>query len=344
VLDGNTLVTASVSYNASTHTATITPVSALENSKTYTISVVGGYPGVKDLAGNALLQTFSSTFTTEEQAPPPKPDTTPPTITGFNPANGTSNVAITAAPQITFSEALNASTVNSSTVRLLDGSTPVAATVSYNASNFTATITPAAALSNSKTYTISVLGGSSGVKDAAGNALAQTATSTFTTIAAAVNTSSLWPNSTTPSITDSGESASLELGIRFTANTSGYITGIRFYKSAGNTGTHTAHLWTSSGQLLATATFTSETATGWQEVTFASPVAITAGTTYVASYFAPNGHFAVDRKYFRRSYTNGPLTVPASGGVFSYGSSSSFPNSSYQYSNYWVDVVFATGI
>ena len=61
----------------------------------------------------------------------------------------------------------------------------------------------------------------------------------------------------------------------------GYITGIRFYKGSGNTGTHVGHLWTSTGTLLATATFSNETASGWQQVNFATPVAITAGTTYV---------------------------------------------------------------
>ena len=130
--------------------------------------------------------------------------------------------------------------------------------------------------------------------------MAQTATSSFTTIAATDNESSLWSNATTPPVVDVGDPDALELGVKFTANTDGYLTGLRFYKSAANTGPHTANLWTSSGQLLATATFTNETASGWQEVTFASPVSITAGTTYVASYFAPNGHFAVARKLLQR--------------------------------------------
>jgi hypothetical protein len=187
------------------------------------------------------------------------------------------------------------------------------------------------------------LGGSNGVKDVAGNALAQTATSNFTTAAVTASTSSLWSNTTTPSTVDVGQAESLELGVKFTASTSGYITGIRFYKSAANTGTHTGSLWSSSGQRLATATFTNETASGWQTVTFATPIAVTAGTTYVASYFAPNGHFSVNRNYFPSAYSNGPLTVPANGGVFIYGSASVFPNLSYQNSNYWVDVHFTTG-
>jgi hypothetical protein len=143
-----------------------------------------------------------------------------------------------------------------------------------------------------------------------------------------------------PSITSVNEPQSLELGVRFTANEDGYITSVRFYKGQGNTGTHIGNLWTSTGQLLATATFTNETGSGWQQVNFASPVAITAGTTYVASYFAPNGNFSVDRAYFDEQYSNGPLNVQASGGVFNYGNTSAFPNQTFNDSNYWVDVVF----
>ena len=74
----------------------------------------------------------------------------------------------------------------------------------------------------------------------------------------------------------------------------GYITGIRFYKASANTGTHIGNLWTSAGQLLASATFTNETASGWQQVNFSQPVPVTKNTTYVASYFAPNGHYSQD--------------------------------------------------
>ncbi len=71
-------------------------------------------------------------------------------------------------------------------------------------------------------------------------------------------------------------------------------------------------------------------------------MAITAGVTYVASYYAPNGHFSVDRSYFSSSYNSGSLHVPVSGGVFRYGSSSGFPSQTYSNSNYWVDVVMTS--
>ncbi len=180
------------------------------------------------------------------------------------------------------------------------------------------------------------------MKDTAGNALVSNVTSSFTTINTSAAPVSLWTNSTTPTTVDSGDGSSIELGVRFQANADGFITGLRFYKSAANTGTHTASLWTSTGQLLATATFTGETASGWQQVNFATPVAITAGTTYVASYHTTSGHYAVNRNYFASAFTSGPFTVPANGGVFLYGAGG-FPNQSYQSSNYWVDVLFAAG-
>jgi hypothetical protein len=79
--------------------------------------------------------------------------------------------------------------------------------------------------------------------------------------------------------------------MQFVTSQSGAITGIRYCKGAGDTGEHTGSLWTSNGTLPATATFTNETSSGWQTVTFGSPVTVTAGTTYLASYHS-NGRYA----------------------------------------------------
>ena len=65
-------------------------------------------------------------------------------------------------------------------------------------------------------------------------------------------------------------------------------------------------MWSASGTRLATATFTSETPSGWQEVTFDPPVAILANTTYVASYFAPFGHYSYDSYYFDNRVVDSP--------------------------------------
>ena len=156
----------------------------------------------------------------------------------------------------------------------------------------------------------------------------------------------IWPSTTTPGNTDAGSYSPLELGVQFRADTSGYITGIRFYKSAANTGMHVGNLWSSSGALLASATFTAETASGWQQVNFSSPVAIAANTVYVASYHSNVGHFAMDQGYFATSgVDNTPLHASANGGgsangVYAFGSTSVFPVTTYSSSNFWVDVVF----
>ena len=104
--------------------------------------------------------------------------------------------------------------------------------------------------------------------------------------------------------------------MKFHAASNGTISGIRFYKEPDNTGTHTGTLWTSSGTLLATGTFTSESSTGWEELDFATPVPVTAGTTYVASYYASGGHYAFTQGGLASGVTSGALTALANGGVF----------------------------
>jgi hypothetical protein len=72
---------------------------------------------------------------------------------------------------------------------------------------------------------------------------------------------------------------------------------------------------------------------------------VAANTTYVVSYFAPNGHYAADDTFFTTGVDSVPLHALANGvdggnGVYRYGSTGGFPNSTWQSSNYWVDVVF----
>src|SRR5262249_14511677 len=117
---------------------------------------------------------------------------------------------------------------------------------------------------------------------------------------------SIWSSAATPALIDDGDPNAVELGVRFRSDVSGFITGVRFYKSAANTGTHVGNLWTNAGALLATATFTGESASGWQQVNFASPVAISAGTTYIASYFTPRGHYSGDTGFFATSGVDNP--------------------------------------
>ena len=160
------------------------------------------------------------------------------------------------------------------------------------------------------------------------------------------STYTIWPATTVPTLVDGGADSPVELGVKFRSDTSGYVKGIRFYKASTNTGTHVANLWSSTGTKLATATFAGETASGWQQVDFATPVAITANTVYVASYHVNSGHYSGDLNYFlSQGVDNPPLHALANGvsggnGVYAYGATSAFPNLTWNAANYWVDVVF----
>ena len=99
----------------------------------------------------------------------------------------------------------------------------------------------------------------------------------------------------TPDVNDSG---SVVPGVKFSSTSAGKVRGVRFYKAAANKGTHAVGLWGSTGTLLAQATVSGETTSGWQEANFASPVSISASTTYVAGYLAPKGHYSANSQGF----------------------------------------------
>ncbi|WZF20529.1 DUF4082 domain-containing protein [Nostoc sp. UHCC 0302] len=274
-------------------------------------------------------------------------DTTPPTVTTKSPNGGATGVSTATSVTATFSEAMDSATINTNTFELRNSSNAlVLATVSYNTTNRTATLTPNSPLANSTTYTATAKGGSTGLKDLAGNALTANLTWSFTT-AATASSSTIWSPATTPTLLADSDTSAVELGVKFRSDVSGFITGIRFYKSTTNTGDHVGTLWSSNGTQLATAAFTSETASGWQQVNFTTPVAITANTTYIASYHTNVGRYSVDEGYFASTAVDNPplhaLSNGSSGGngVYKYSAVSAFPNSTFSSSNYWVDIVFS---
>ena len=160
-------------------------------------------------------------------------------------------------------------------------------------------------------------------------------------VVAPFTTEGLFTSSQTPAVLSDPDPAQVNLGVKFVVSESGSIAGLKYYRGTGDTGTHTGSLWSSTGQLLATATFAAETASGWQSVNFSSPVTITAGTTYVASYHS-NGHYAATGNFFGATYTNGSLTTPGpAAGVYTYGAGNLFPTTTSD-ANYWVDVLFVS--
>jgi Domain of unknown function (DUF4082)/Bacterial Ig-like domain/Bacterial Ig domain len=263
-----------------------------------------------------------------------------PAVTSANPLNGQTSVPSTSTVSFTFNEAVQPSSISFSLTNAAGNSVPGA--VSYNSSTNTATFTPSSALSNGMTYTGTV----SNATGANGNQMVAPFSWSFGTARATAPPGqcpcSIWPDSTLPATPDANDINAINLGMKFTASSNGYITGIRFYKGPTNTGAHVGSLWTSTGTLLGQVTFSNESAAGWQQANFSASIPVTAGTTYVASYLAPNGEYATQGQGLSSSVTYGPLTALASGGVYTYGTSSTMPTNVYNANNYFVDVVFST--
>ena len=271
-------------------------------------------------------------------------DTAPPTVTSVSPASGATGVTQATTVTAVFSEPISQATISTSTFSLKDASNvSVPAVLTYNGATNTAVLTPSTPLVAGVTYTATVTGGASGVKDFAGNPLSVDYSWSFNTISPSTPFS-IWSNLSIPAVVTENDPNQVELGVKFQSSLAGYITGLKFYKGPANTGQHVGHLWTKTGTLLASVTFTNESASGWQQMMFSSPVPITANTTYVASYHT-SGYYSADSQYFATNgVINFPLQALANGadgpnGVYLYGAGG-FPNQTWNSCNYWVDVVF----
>jgi len=111
----------------------------------------------------------------------------------------------------------------------------------------------------------------------------------------------------TPSSPLSNDGQAIELGVKFRSSAAGSITGVRFYKTAGNSGTHTE-------------SYIPQPVPGWrrqyyrrncfrlQQVSFSTPVNVTANTTYIAAYHSGGGGFTGTQGYFNTAVVNSPLT------------------------------------
>ena len=259
-----------------------------------------------------------------------------PTVASSSPSDTATNVNVNATVSATLTGLVQAGTAK---LVVKDGSGgTVAGATAWNATTRTVTFTPGGALLVGAVYTATV----SGATALSGSQMSPYNFS-FNVAGVTACPCTLFDSSAVPGITDSGDPSSVELGVSFKPSADGQITGVRFYKSVQNTGTHTGSLWSATGSLLATGTFTGESASGWQNLVFPGPVAVSGGTTYIASYFAASGHYAATSQFFASAWTNGPLTAAAGNGVYRYGSSSGFPTGSYGATNYWVDPIFKTG-
>jgi len=169
--NGATPVTGVVSYSAKT--MVFNPDVNLSVNTQYTATIT---TAVKDLAGNALAVAKVWSFTTATVL-----DTTAPTVASIVPNTDATNVSTNQSISATFSEALDSTTVTTTTFSLAttSGSTPVTGTVSYSGN--TMVFKPNANLSSGTSYTATI---TTAVKDLAGNALAIAKVWSFATVTA----------------------------------------------------------------------------------------------------------------------------------------------------------------
>jgi hypothetical protein len=169
---GTTPVTGVVTYAGST--ATFTPASALALNTLYTATIT---TGAQDTFGNALASNFVWTFMTSTTA------CAAPTVISVAPPNIATGICPNTLVTATFSQAMQASTINTTTFTLTGpGLTAVPGTVTYVASSDVATFTPTNPLALDTLYTASI---TTGAEDLAGDPLASDYVWTFTTSATA---------------------------------------------------------------------------------------------------------------------------------------------------------------
>ncbi len=160
----NKTVTATVSYNDSNHTATLTPSGPLAAGVTYTATI----SGVKDAAGSIMTAPVSWSFTITA---------TVPTVISHTPASGATGVVHRTTVTATFDESVLGSSITTSNFVLKSSNNKtVKATVRYTRSTHRATLTPSAPLAAGVTYIATI----SGVKDAAGNMMTAPVSWSFT--------------------------------------------------------------------------------------------------------------------------------------------------------------------
>ncbi|MDO5862965.1 MULTISPECIES: DUF4082 domain-containing protein [Paenarthrobacter] len=298
------------------------PLRAASDAGAYTYS--GDFPGARSTA-SYLVDVIVMV---------PPPAFTP---TGQSPHPGASSVPLDSQLSAVLSEPAEASSV-SLTVKDADGATVPGAT-SYDTGTRKATFTPAAPLAAGTSYTATV------TATAVSRQPLSNASWTFATVPAPRTPGTcpctLYQDTVTPGTPEANDGVPLSLGVRFASDTAGQVTGVRFYKAAGNTGTHTGSVYTTGGQLLATVTFTNETSVGWQTATFSQPVEITANTEYVVAYKAPAGTYSYTPAGFGDGFASGPLRTAPDSGAFSY--SADFPGTAST-ASYLVDLVFMAAV
>ncbi len=326
-------------FTAGDHTSG--PLTAPQSTSTARNGIYSGTPGAFP------TESFNDTNYFVDVTFQAGPDTTGPTVTSRSPAAGAAGVDTSTAVSATFGEPVRASTVTDTTFTLTQGGTSVPATVTTDGR--TVTLTPAGPLAADTTYTATLEGGARGITDLAGNPLAADVTWTFDTLAGSTTAYTAFGDGPGGVAAGPDSGQSIEVGVKLRVSQGGYVSAIRFYKPYTEGDAFTGRLYTAAGTVLGEGTATLPAgATGWQEIPLATPVSLTPGETYLATYFSPTGRYAYTAGgLVGAPVTNGPVTALQSGtdgpnGVYRYGGG--FPTAaSPTPANYWADVVFNTG-
>lgn len=206
-------------------------------------------------------------------------ETSAPIVSSTNPASDVIGVAIDSKISVTFSEAMDVSTINITTFTLSGSSGAVIGTVAY--SGTVATFIPSTSLSPFSTYTAKI---TSDVKDLAGNSMASDYSWNFTTGASTTDAANIAVTATPSTITTT-QTSSIQATITTAlgANVADGTT-VSFTISSSIYGSITASATTSSG--VATATFTAASVPG--TVTITASVAGGLSNTVTIVIIAPS--------------------------------------------------------
>ncbi|HEV7492805.1 Ig-like domain-containing protein [Baekduia sp.] len=331
---GGTQIAATIGYDATTTAATLTPNAALALGTTYTVTVS---TAVTATDGTHPAAAISWTFTTAATAP------TAPTVTSLDPAASATGVALDASLAATYDRALDPSTVTGSSVLLRDNlNATVAATVSYDAGAKTIRLTPLANLAAGKVYTGQL---TTAIRAADGTPMAAAVSWTFTTADCPCSLmGSTVPTSTNNDVRDGRGGTgpwTYEMGTKVTPSVNTSLVAVRYYKDPGETGTHIGRVWNASGTQLAQVTYDNESASGWQRQALTNAITLTAGQTYTISV-GLNTKYVLTTSGLATPVTAGPWSsVAGSNGVYA-ATAGTFPTSSWNNSNYFVDGVVKT--
>lgn len=326
--DNGSPVAAQVTYDDDTRTATLTPTAALDTGASYTARLT---TGIRSDDETPLPAAVNWSFAT---VPP-----LPPAVVATSPVDGATQLGEQPTVTATFSQAMDAATIDASSFTLTGPGGAVPASVDYEPATRTATLTPSAPLAPGSAYTAAL---STAVESARDLPLPAAYSWGFSTSNCPCQ---LFGGAYDVQMSDlstangrAGTGWTLEMGVKLQVSQAASLRAIRFYKSPSEGGTHVGRVWNASGQLLASTTFTGESATGWQQQALAAPVPMTPGQTYVVSV-GMNSSFVMSMYRFTSPITSGPLSsVAGSNGVFA-DAAGTFPTQSWGDSDYGIDAV-----